>query len=246
MKNLLFILTFFISFALFAQDDANTMFQAITLAPKDGQGAQLRAGIKAHNAKFHQEGNEAVNVWMINSGPRFGTLIWVKGPLTYTDMDSPLQAEGHMDDWQANVTPHATMESMDFWGLVDNLAYMPEGHTPKVIYVRYFDIKRQKGNNSRHIWKSIVDMYKENTWDMGLQVYSNWAPSGDHRDWAIMWSHDNWASMDKNRKFFSQYEEKYGIDRAEFFEGWNEASKFMNAEIWTLVPELSVLGADQD
>ena len=88
-------------------------------------------------------------------------------------------------------------------------------------------------------------MYRDNNWDVGLQVYSNWTPTGDNRDWAIFWSHDNWASMDKDRGFFSQYEEKYGIDQAEFFENWNAASQFMGAEIWTLVPELSVMGSDE-
>ena len=243
MKNLLLILAFFISFQVTAQeeDDGYVMYQTILLTPKDGQGQQLRAGLKGHNDQFHQEGAQAVNVWQINSGPRFGSLLWVKGPLTWTDMDAPLEEGGHMDDWRANVAPNADLEVMEFWRMADGMNYSPEGFTPELIVMRYFDIKPQKGDNASDIWDSIFKLYQEKNWDTGLQIYSNQANAGDGRDWAILWFHENWASMDKDRDFFGAYEEMYGVDRGEFFERWDGASEYKGMEIMTLVPELSAV-----
>lgn len=246
MKNLLFVFVLLISVQLGAQeDDGYVMFQTILLTPKDGAGQDLRAGIKAHNDKFHQEGAQAVNVWQISSGPNFGSLLWVKGPLTWTDMDTPLEADGHMDDWRANVTPHADLEAMEYWRILDDMSYMPDGFAPKMIQVRYFDIQQQKGNNARHLASTHLKLYQEKNMDMGLQVFSNQANAGDGRDWAMIWYHDSWASLDKDRNYWDTYEEMFGIDRREYFEGWNEATDYKGMEMMVLVPELSVAGSDE-
>ena len=100
MKKLLFILSFFVAFQLSAQEGDNSyvMYQIITLKPLQGQGQDLRAGLKGHNDKYHQEGSQQVNVWAINSGPRTGSLSWVKGPLTWTDFDTPIAGDGYAID----------------------------------------------------------------------------------------------------------------------------------------------------
>ena len=246
MKNLLFILAFFISLQVVAQeeDDGYVMYQLILLTPKDGQRQQLQEGLKAHNDKFHQEGAQSVNVWSIRTGSRAGSLLWVKGPLTWTDMDTPLSANGHMDDWRANVTPHAVMGEFEFWRLLDGMSYMPDGFTPELVVMRYFDIKPQKGDNARDIWDTGFKLYNEKNWDTGLQIYSNQANTGDGRDWAIVWFHENWASLDVDRNFFSTYEEMYDVDRSEYFERWSVAAKFKGMEILTLIPELSAVSSE--
>ncbi len=246
MKNLLFVLALLIGINLGAQeDDGYVMYQTILLKPLHEHGQELRAGLKAHNDKFHQEGAQAVNVWQINSGPNSGSLLWVKGPLTWTDMDNPIEAGGHMDDWRANVVPHAEMGSMEFWRVLDGMSFMPDGFAPKMIQVRYFDIKQQKGNNARHLASTHIKLYTEKNMDMGLQIMSNQAPSGDGREWAMIWFHDSWASLDKDRNYWDTYEEMFGIDRREYFEGWNESADYSGMELMVLVPALSVGGSDE-
>jgi hypothetical protein len=245
MKHLLIALAFAIAVPITAQDDGYVMFQTITLTAKDGKGQELNAGLKAHNAKYHQDGAESVNVWAVRSGPRTGKLLWVKGPRTWTDMDTPLEGDGHMDDWRANVTPNAHMGDWGFWRQLNGMSHMPEGFTPGIAVIRYFNIKNQKGDNARRHWNSIIQLYEDNEWDMGLQIYSNQTPSGDGREWMIIWFHENWASMDKNRGFFDQFDEKYGIDRSEFFEEWNEAADFKGLEMMELMKDLSVMGSDE-
>ena len=248
MKNYLLVLLCFITFSLLAQENDNSyvMYQSLVITPKPGHGQQLRQAVKVHNAQFHREGAQTVNVWSVNSGPRIGSLLWVKGPLTWTDMDTPLEANGHMDDWRDNIMTHGEIETMEFWRLADDMIYMPEGLTPGVMLVRYFDINQQKGDNARRIWKEMFDLYKEKNWDTGLQIFTNQANTGDGRDWAIIWYHENWASMDKQRQFWQHYEEMTGKDSREFFEEWDSVATFKGMELFTLVPELSAASASSN
>jgi hypothetical protein len=241
MKNLFFFAILLFSVSLYSQEQAPeyVMFQSIVLSPNSGQGQQLRAGIKAHNQKYHTEGTNTVNVWSVASGPGIGNLHWIKGPMTWTDMDNPIGDEEHMEDWRTNIMPHAEMESMDFWRLNADLSYMPEGFQPRVMVVRYFDLKQGKGNNAEHVIGTLVGMYKAKGYDMGIQVFSNQANADGKRDWAICWFHDSFASMDKQRNGWSNYEEMYGMDSREFFENWNETTDFKGMEIFRLVTGLS-------
>ena len=117
MKKLLIPICLIISIHLTAQeDDGYVMYQTIQLKAKSGHQMDLREGLKAHNEKFHTEGSEAVSVWNIRSGP--GGLSWVKGPMTWSSLDTPL-TEDHRADWQKNVAAHADVGEFGYWKLVD-------------------------------------------------------------------------------------------------------------------------------
>jgi hypothetical protein len=247
MKNLLYVLVFFICYPLIAQeaDNSYVMYQSIHITPKSDHGPQLRAGLKAHNDKFHKKGSQQVNVWAINSGPRSGSMLWIKGPLTWTDMDRDLNANGHMDDWNKNVTPHCQMGQMEFWRLMNGMSYAPDGFNPKIMVARYFDIHNQKWDNARNSWETIFKVYNEKKYNMGLQIYANQANAGDGRDWCVIWFYDSWASMDKDRNFWDSYKETNNMDRREYFERWTSMADFKGMEIFSLIPELSMAPTNQ-
>ena len=246
MKHLLFALVCLIAFPVIAQesDTDYTMYQTILLSAKDGQRADLVAGIDEHNEMYHEEGHERVNVWNIMSGPRMGKMLWIKGPLTWTNLDTEHPKADHMDHWWGSVTPHANMEGMEFWRQWSGLSYMPEGMSPGVMVVRFFKVKQQKWNNVAHSWKPIIKLYSENNYNMGLQVFRHATNTGDGRDIAVIWYHENFASMDMDRNFWDSYEESYGMDRREYFEGWNSIAEFQGMEIMQLNQELSAPPSD--
>ena len=242
MKHLLTALICALIVPVFAQesDTDYIMYQTIHLSPKDGHRAELVEGIKSHNENYHQEGAQRVNVWNLMNGEDMGSMLWVKGPLTWTDMDSEHPKEDHMEDWWGAVTPHANMHSMNFWRVWDELTYMPEDFAPEVLVVRYFKIHNQKWNNLEHVFGSIVKLYQSESMDTGVQVMSNSANTGDGRDVAIIWFHKNYASFDVDRNFFDKYKEKYGMDRREYFENWNDIAEFQGMQIMRLNTNLSV------
>lgn len=245
MKKLTLLLILLITCQLSAQDDsAYVMYATIRLTPKSGHTEQLNDGLKAHNKKYHTEGAQQVNVWSIDSGPRAGSLVWVMGPMTWTDNDTPM-SDAHSADWTANVEPHSDMGEWEYWKLAEGMTYAPEGHSAKVMQIRWFEINENKGNNARHLFGTIIKAYKELNYDMGLHVFTNQANAGDGRDWGILWMHSNWASLDKDRDFVEKYNEMYGDDAwDEFWENWLDAANFKGMEFHSLLPELSVAGSN--
>ena len=244
MRQWILLLAVLAAGLLHAQDDDYQMYQTIMLTPHDGQQQQLFAAVKAHNDNFHKEGKESVNVWSVQNGPDAGSLLWVKGPIMWSDMDNPIEGDSHMDDWWSGVMQHCTMTTMEFWRLWDDLEQMPDGLVPRVMVVRYQDIHQQKWNNVKHMWSSVIKLRKDKNFDSGLRIFTNSANAGDGRDVALIWHYDSYSSMDKDRNFFSQYEEAYGINRREYFENMNEITDFKGMQILNLVPELSVIGSD--
>lgn len=244
MKNFLFLIAFFITWQMTAQDDEGyIMYQTIELTPKAGHFNEFMDGLKAHNSKYHTEGAETVNVWQIESGPRSGSVVWVKGPLTWTDYDTPM-TDDHMDDWMKNIDPHSDMGEWGHWRRSSTLTYTPEDYAPNVMRVRYFEIMDQKGNNAREVFGELIEVYKEHNMDVGVSVYYNQAPSGDGKEWGIVWGYPNWAAFDVDRDLWDKYEEKYDQDSREFFEQWREAAKFKGGEIRTLMKAVSAAGND--
>ena len=240
MKKLLIPLFLIISIHLNAQDDDGyVMFQTIQLKAYSGHQQQLRAGLKAHNEKFHTEGMETVSVWAVRSGPNATGMSWVKGPMTWSSLDTPL-TEDHRDDWAKNVDAHAEVGEFAYWRLVEGMTYAPEGFKAAVMRIRWFDIKLGKADDAREIFGRIFEVYRQNKLDMGLHMYANQTPAGDGRELGILWQHDSWASMDRDRDWVAKYEAIHGKDSwSEYFRDWWEAVEFKGTQLNSLIPELS-------
>lgn len=240
MKKLLIPFCFIISFHLSAQDNDYTMYQTIQLKVKPGHQEDFRKGMKAHNEKYHTGGSESVSVWSIRSGPEAaGGISWVKGPMTWSSLDTPL-AEDHMNDWQKNVAAHADVGEFGYWRLVDGMTYAPEGFQTKVMRIRWFTTKPGKWDDALEVFERVFEVFRQNNFDMGLHVYANQTPAGDNSYLGILWQHDSWASMDRDRDYVAKYEAMHGKDSwSEWFRDWEEAVEFDGTQLNSLIPELS-------
>lgn len=238
MKTLFLAMALCLCLTLSAQDTDYIMFQTIELTPKDGMVKQLNEGIKAHNAKYHKEGDQSAQVWQISSGPNSGKLLWVMGPVTWATFDKEM-TDAHLDDWMKNVGANSNMGAWNYWRLLDGMAYSPEDFKASMMLVRYFGINEQKGDNARKHFKQVVDLYAAEKFGSALFVFSNQAQMGTDPDWAIMWQYENWAALDNDDEFWEKYEAKYGDNMEEFFENWNEFTEWKGMEFQTYLPDLS-------
>ena len=240
MKKLLIPLFLIISIHLNAQDDEGyVMFQTIQLKAYSGHQQQLRAGLKAHNEKFHTGGTEAVSVWNIRSGPNATGISWVKGPLTWTSFDTPL-TEDHLDDWAKNVDAHAEVGEFGFWKLVEGMTYAPEGFKAAVMRIRWFELKLGKQDDAREIFERIFELYRQEKFDRAIQIFSNQAEWGNGRQWALLTQFDSWAAMDQDIGFEAKYEAIHGVGSwGEFFRDLDEATNWKGTQLNSLIPELS-------
>lgn len=245
MKKLLFPLCLIISLQLTAQDDDSyVMYQTIQLKAKSGHQQQLRDGLQAHNEKYHTEGSEAVSVWNIRSGPNATGMSWVKGPITWSSLDTPL-TEDHLNDWLKNVDAHAEVGEFGYWRLVNGMTYAPEGFKAAVMRIRWFELLPGKEDDAREIFERIFEVYRKENLDLGLHVFENQADWDGERSWGVLWQHDSWASMDKDRDWIAKYEALHGDGSwSEFFRDWGEAAEFKGTQLNSLIPELSTTGSE--
>ncbi len=75
------------------------MFLSLYHDPAPGKTSKIIEGLKAHNAKFHAEGDSKTYIWNIVTGPRSGQISWAQGPLKYSKLD-----EGLTDEHNAAIT----------------------------------------------------------------------------------------------------------------------------------------------
>jgi hypothetical protein len=224
-KLILIVLVMFSAPVLFAQNTDYEMWETMYMTPKLDQLTNLSANLAAHLEKFHQEAPNSASVWRVTTGPHTGKLVWIAGPMTFTDMDNELP-EAHGEDWANNISPYLhSIEQGEFW--VENKvhAYIPEGEvTRNKIQLTYLDIADGENYRFNAILKQIAATIKEiggkDTW----QVYNRKFWNNDGRDVAWTSLFEKWATYDDNDVFVETFKKLHGGDNSwdNFIEEWED------------------------
>lgn len=123
-----------------------TMFMTIELDPAPGKALALEKGVKAHNDKFHKEGENKAYLWSVLSGPRSGKYVWGQGPMRWESMDEGLTEE-HAADWERNVATHCSHVGNFTYNLRDDeRSYNPENQvTAPMVVAKVFTVTGNRG-----------------------------------------------------------------------------------------------------
>jgi len=231
-----------------AQDDSSyAMWESIMLTPDNTQLKVLGENMRKHNQTYHSEGVHQASVYNITSGPNSGKLLWIMGPLTFTDLDTRPAVGGHDEDWRDNVMPYIKkLGSIEYWKQDDknsNTA-MLDGDNSKypIQHIRYFEVARDHGYSVDNLLKQIGETVKAmdgiNPWG----VYDNQFRQGYDigRHIATVGFNANWAEYDKDENFKEAFLKLHGENSWDAFtEGM--ADSFHNSwdEIWVYNANMS-------
>ena len=231
-----------------AQDDSSyAMWESIMLTPDNTQLKVLGENMRKHNQTYHSEGVHQASVYNITSGPNSGKLLWIMGPLTFTDLDTRPAVGGHDEDWRDNVMPYIKkLGSIEYWKQDDknsNTA-MLDGDNSKypIQHIRYFEVARDHGYSVDNLLKQIGETVKAmdgiNPWG----VYDNQFRQGYDigRHIATVGFNANWAEYDKDGNFKETFLKLHGENSWDAFtEGM--ADSFHNSwdEIWVYNANMS-------
>ena len=225
------------SFVIQAQDDTpDPMWRTILLTPDNKNRKTLGENMRAHNQKYHGDGPYKSTVYNITTGPNFGKMVWMMGPLTFTDLDSQPR-DGYTENVQANILPYIEdMTHGEFWEgdmKLSNTAMM-DGDASKypIVFVRYWKVNIDHMHNAEHMLKMISEAVKamegENPWG----VYYNLFRQGDMgRHIATVGFSKNWAEYDDDPTFKAAFDKVHGKDAWEpwirnmqltFDDSWDE------------------------
>ena len=221
------------------EDKSYTMWQSVMLTPDNSNLKALGDSMRAHNMKYHQEGPYRATVFMITTGPNAGNLVWMMGPLTFSDNDNRPSDGGHDEDWGDNVMKYVKkIHTIEYWTQNDELSNtgMLDGDSSKypLIFVRYGEVEKGHGSSLDMFYgmisKTVKAMEGVNPWGL----YYNEFRQGDlGRHVASVSFYKNWTDFDNDKKFKKTFIEVHGEDKWEAFLDMGRRT-FSNAwdEIW--------------
>lgn len=247
MKKLLKILviTLLVGNVAFAQDaETDTdyeMFEMMYLKPRTDKMMELGEALAEHNRTYHAEAPYKVHIWMVNTGPHTGELVYVMGPCTFTDLDSRPESEAHTEDWIKNVMPNIKEVSEgEYWKKDSERSYTPENSKSGKEIWSVYDIKPFEGYRFKALLDKVVAVYKEKAYPNYFEVYYNQFDSNSGRDVAIGFGFQNYAFFDEEDTFWNDYEEVHGDgSKWKFFEEYREIVVNSYDELSEYIPELS-------
>ena len=113
MKKVLFLLTFFISVNLVAQN--NVSFSS-KIFPKIDKIQEFETALKVHVQKYHTN-DWKWNVFQVQSGPDYGGYMISEYPVSWDQVDKRGDlGSAHMTDWNKNVLVHVREVGLGSYG----------------------------------------------------------------------------------------------------------------------------------
>ena len=229
-----------------AQDDAadDPMWVAVLLTPDNTKLKALEENMRTYNEQYHNEGARKSTVYRVVTGPNTGKLVWMMGPLTFTDLDTK-PGDGAREYWRDNVMPNIKkMTQTEFWqgdSKLSNTSMMEGPGEHPIVFVRYWKVELGHGHNINHmlgmVSKTVKAMEGENPWG----VYYNLFRQGDMgRHIATVGFSKNWAEYDEDPMFKKTFLATHGEDSWDGFVR-NMDLTFEDSwdEIWIYSKEMS-------
>jgi len=127
MKKILFLIVFLLAGVITHAQDSYIMYETMYIKPKYSKIKEFNVALEAHNKRFHAEGPNAVAIQRVANRARAGQLVWVMGPLTFTDLDNRPSDEAHLDDWNEVMAYIDELTEVEYWRMDPDLSYTPEG-----------------------------------------------------------------------------------------------------------------------
>lgn len=202
------IILFFVCTKVQAQDDY-TMFLGMYLDPIPGQSVELVKGVKAHNAKFHADGDDKAYLWSVLTGPRSGQFSWAQGPIKYTKMNEQLTDE-HAADWDSNVASKCrTVGEIRMLRRSEEHTYNPANEViGKNVLARMFYGVSDQGAAMEAILK-IKEVLVATKADYARRVYVTDFRNKENESIMLIYPFDDWEEMETRIGLESNFAEQF-------------------------------------
>lgn len=196
-----------------AQEDY-VMFLSLNLDPTPGKTAKVIEGLKAHNAKFHAEGDSKAYIWNIVTGPRSGQISWAQGPIKYSKLDEGL-TDDHNADWEANVAAHCrSVSDIRMFRRHEGATYNPANETvgEKVLARIFYGVSDQAALLEG--MSKIGEVFKAKKYNFARRVYTSEFRTKDGERLFLIYPFSSWTELE-NRKgippnFAADYDSVHG------------------------------------
>jgi len=225
----------------FAQPSAEKpamVTETMYIMPKRGMEDKFEAAVKAHDTKFHPEGQYKAGLRKVEYGEKAGWYVWVFGPTTYGAIDTrPTKEGGHAADWSATIDPLVeTYGETQLWELNQDLSYgMDKLKTAK--YYELWAVKIKRGEYYR--FKAIAEKLNKAYQSIGTTafgIYSSVFHTTNGADVGILWSFNSYDEWSKDMGAKQAYEKLYGANSWQnMLDEWEAVSVDYNTEVRSFI-----------
>jgi hypothetical protein len=254
MKNVVYWI-FLIPFLLVSQneptitqDNRDYLVVGTTIfSAKQNLFAEFRAAMKAHNEKFHDQGDRGVRIYDILNGPNTGKMVAVMGPFPWSALDKPIaNQQEHDDDWLKNVVPNMETElNTSYWRFHHELSNFPPNFDVNKMQIVTFDIARMESERMKQSLEKVTKVLKDKYPELPFGVYTNEFPASEEgRDMSLAYFFDSFDWLSEDSKFKDNYEQVYGPGSfKQFLDQWKEIAEGSSTEIWVYNQSVSGIGS---
>ncbi len=226
MKKLLILLFCMPVLAWSQAGDTPTLWEVINIKVNPGQEDAFEAAVKAHNAKFHDEGPHQAQLQYIINGPYGAHYQWIMGPTTWSALDNRPADEAHDADWAKVTAMTESAEPPTYWNTDTNRSQLLLDPANNKSMVWMYDLESGKAAQWGELLEKVKEVYAAKRADEDFFVGWNAHSNAKGEDAVIIFTMDKWGDRDNNRYFAGEFEEVHGPGTwLPFFNHINECVK---------------------
>lgn len=218
MKNFLLVLLCLPLIAFSQEKPEAKLFEVVTIYPKSGKNQAMEKAIKAHNEKYHPEGDHHAELYYNINGPDGGSYAWIMGPTSWTAMDNRPVKGDHDASWAKIEEMTRWIQSPGYWEYSSELSH-ENGEAiggKRLIWV--YDIKQMHQRRWGELVAQVKMVYAEKRPTQPFLVYWNeFATGNEGRDAAVIFPFENWSWLDRDSKFSKDFEAVHGEETWDYF-----------------------------
>lgn len=234
----LFTLLLFSLSAFAEESKAYTQWDTFRFTINNAKAKTFTKNMRSHIKKYHVKAPLKAKIYEVSYGPNANELIWVMGPVSFSEMDGRSDDKKHDEDWADNINPYITSyERAEIWRNMDGLVInnLAEDAPPTEKF-----IARYLTSSSNHemavkeyllmqVKKTIEKIGKADYWAVMDNLFIQGNENGRH--FMALSSFNSWAEMDDDWEFAKHFEEIYGENSFKAFQAnysevfpnqWNE------------------------
>jgi len=209
------IIALFYVYSAFAQasdEKPTTVTETMYILPKLGMEESFEAAVKAHDLKFHPDGQYKASLRKVEYGEKSGWYVWVFGPTTYAALDTrPTKENGHASDWTKTIDPLVeTYGETSLWNYNLDLSYGID-ILKKSNYYEVWSVQLKPGQYYR--FKAIAEKLKktyESMANAAFIIFDNPLHTSTSGDVGMLWSFNTYADWSKDSGTKKAYEKIFG------------------------------------
>lgn len=243
------VLVILFTFSVIAEEAKSyTQWDTFRFTIDNKNAKKFTKNMREHIKKYHVKAPLKTKIYNVTYGPDANDLIWVMGPVNFSELDARPDNKKHDQDWEDNINPYITSyKHSEIWRVIEGLQInnLDEGASPEKFMARYLTVSKN--------YESAVGKY------LLMQIKKTLDKIGKTKYWAVMdnqfiqgrkngrhlmgiSSMESFAVWDEDWEFSKHFEELYGKGSFKAFQAnYNKSFKNQWNELISVNKEMSGL-----